>query len=136
MKINLLLRRQGKQAIVLLITSIISGILGIYVGTHLQERQMQASAVGLMMAGAEAKKNGDYDHALLYLSQATGQMHDDPLILQSLAHVYEIKGNNKMALEFYNKAAEHYGTRTGGMSMHIEQKIDILKKEILAGEEK
>jgi len=134
MKIGHLIRKHGRLAIVLLITSITSGILGGYAGIYLQERQLQVSAVGLWMAGVDAGESGDYDHALLYLSQATGLMHYDPLILQSLAQVYEKKGNKKMALEFYIKTAECYGTKTSGMSTYIKQKVALLKKEILSDE--
>ena len=87
-------------AVVLLIFSI-----GAFVGFRYHERLIRASSISLWMSGVAHAEKGEYDYALLCLSQAIAQRSDPPYY-QSRAEIYEEKQTPLMALQFYKLALE------------------------------
>jgi len=118
-----------RMALIAVLVSI-SIVIGIFIGKTIYKRQMQASAVGLWMMGVDSLKKQEYDYALFYLSQAIGQMNDDPFFYESMGDAYTAKKNVNMALVFYKLALERYEREQTGPRKKLRHKIELLQPQL------
>jgi len=110
--------------------ALISILIGIFIGVTIHKRQMQASAIGNWMMGVDSLKKQEYDYALFYLSQAIGQMNDDPLFYESMGDAYGAKQNITMAIYFYKIALERYEKEQTGPRKTLAHKIELLQAQL------
>jgi tetratricopeptide (TPR) repeat protein len=113
-----------------IVVALISITIGISLGITIHKRQMQASAIGNWMMGVDSLKKKEYDYALFYLSQAIGQMNDDPLFYESMGDAYSAKQNSTMALDFYRLALERYEKEQTGPRKTLAHKIELLQAQL------
>jgi YD repeat-containing protein len=98
-----------KKIVLFFCIIILSSIaFGAFLGIHYYKKYEYAGAIGLWMKGVEALKEGDYDQALFFTSQAIGIKNDDALFYQTMAEIYEANNNIQMAIYFYDMALTLY----------------------------
>ncbi len=128
----MIIQKALKNKKILLIYSLIflsSFMLGALSGIHYYKKYEYAGAIGLWMKGIEVLKDGEYDQALFFTSQAIGIRNDDALFYQTMAEIYEAKNNVQMAIYFYDIARTLYKSEDAGPIKLIEQKIKLLQAQ-------
>lgn len=136
LKIKLFLRELG--------VATIGAVAGITMAHWVVGRAAYTWAWAALAVAGQYQKAGDSDRAVFVLSQATAT---DPSFFGSyelLGDIYSRKGNQRFALEMYEKSLEVFdreqflppGKIGQSEQQSIRRKIDALKKELTQGRPK
>ena len=116
--------------IIFIVFLIVATVIGLFLGIYIHDSAMVIEAAASWLTASEYLKTGELDRALFYASQAVILKKDDPLYLLTVAELFEAKGDNKMAIEFYQQTLVLYKKKKTGPIVIIEKRLtDLQRKE-------